>query len=135
VSRFTQTFGSLIVAQAAHSTEEYFGRLWESFPPARLASGLVSSNLEHGSVILNVALIAFGIWSFYWPVRRNWPIAVLVAYLWITLELINGIGHPLWSLSRGGYTPGVATAPVLLFLAVYLALQMRRAKPESPSPI
>jgi hypothetical protein len=41
------------------------------------------------------------------------------------MEVLNGIGHSLWSLRRGGYTPGVATAPVLLVLAVYLALQLR----------
>jgi len=39
------------VAQAAHSIEEYAGRLWESFPPARLVSGLVSPDLERGFII------------------------------------------------------------------------------------
>jgi hypothetical protein len=43
------------------------------------------------------------------------------------VELINGIGHPLWTLRQGGYTPGVATAPVLLVLAASLALQLRAA--------
>ncbi len=33
-------FGALIVAQASHSVEEYVGRLWESFPPARFLTGL-----------------------------------------------------------------------------------------------
>jgi uncharacterized membrane protein len=42
--------------------------------------------------------------------------------VWIGLELINGIGHPLWTLRQGGYTPGAVTAPVLLLLAVYLAV-------------
>ena len=35
--------------------------------------------------------------------------------------MLNGIGHLAWSLMVGDYTPGVATAPVLLVLAVYLA--------------
>jgi hypothetical protein len=48
------------------------------------------------------------------------------------LEIINGIGHPLWSLREGRYTPGLATAPILLLLAVYLAHQLRRA-PHEPS--
>jgi hypothetical protein len=47
------------------------------------------------------------------------------------IEIINGIGHPLWSLHEGGYTPGLATAPVLLVLAVYLAHQLRRSAHES----
>jgi hypothetical protein len=37
------------------------------------------------------------------------------------VETINGFGHPLWSLRKGGYTPGVATAPLLLALALWLA--------------
>jgi Protein of unknown function with HXXEE motif len=135
VSRFKMTFGSLIAVQAAHSIEEYFGRLWESFPPARLISGLVSSNLERGFVIINVALLAFGVWCFYWPVRRGWQSAIRVAYIWITIEIVNGIGHPLWSLSQGGYTPGLATAPILLLLAVCLALQVRRSRPNSVSAV
>ena len=45
--------------------------------------------------------------------------------MWVGVEVINGIGHPLWTLRQGRYTPGVATAPLLLVLAVYLALQLR----------
>ena len=42
------------------------------------------------------------------------------------LELGNGIGHSVMALSRGGYFPGVATAPFLLLFARWLAiLQMR----------
>jgi hypothetical protein len=37
------------------------GRLWESFPPARFASGLISENLERGFVVANVALVTFGL--------------------------------------------------------------------------
>lgn len=35
-------------------------------------------------------------------------------------------GHTLWSLLRGGYTPGVATAPVLLLVAGYLGYQLKQ---------
>jgi uncharacterized protein with HXXEE motif len=133
VSRFQLTFGALVLAQAAHSIEEYFGRLWESFPPARFVTGLVSSNLERGFVLLNVLLLSFGLWCFIWPVRRSWPVAVSLAWFWVVIEVINGIGHPLWSLREGGYTPGLATAPVLLLLAVYLAHQLRRATRQASS--
>jgi hypothetical protein len=126
MSRVQLTFGALILAQAAHSIEEYIGHLWESFPPARFVTGLVSSNLERGFVVINVLLVAFGLWCFLWPVRRGWPVAVPLAWLWVAIEIVNGIGHPLWSLREGGYTPGLATAPVLLLLAVYLAYQLRR---------
>ena len=72
-----------------------------------------------------MGLVAFGLWCFFWPVRERWAAAVGLVWVWIAIELLNGIGHPVWSLMRGGYTPGVATAPVLLALALYLALQLR----------
>ena len=131
MSRFQLTFGALVLIQAAHSIEEYVGHLWESFPPARFVTSLVSSDLERGFVLLNVSLLAFGVWCFLWPVRRGWPVAVALAWLWAVVEIVNGIGHPLWSLREGGYTPGLATAPVLLVLAVYLAYQLRRANAPS----
>ncbi len=131
MSRFQLTFGALVLTQAAHSIEEYVGHLWESFPPARFLTSLVSSDLERGFVLLNVSLLAFGVWCFLWPVRRGWLVAVALAWLWAVVEIVNGIGHPLWSLREGGYTPGLATAPVLLVLAVYLAYQLRRANAPS----
>jgi len=131
MSRFQLTFGALVLAQTAHSVEEYAGHLWESFPPARFLTSLVSSDLERGFVLLNVSLLAFGVWCFLWPLRRGWPAAVTLAWLWAVVEIVNGIGHPLWSLREGGYTPGLATAPVLLVLAVYLAYQLRRANAPS----
>ena len=130
LSRLQLTFGVLILAQAAHSIEEYIGHLWESFPPARFVTGLVSSNPERGFVLINLSLFAFGLWCFIWPVRRGWPVAVLLAWLWVVIEVINGIGHPLWSFREGGYTPGLATAPALLALAVYLAYLLHRAAHE-----
>jgi hypothetical protein len=131
MSRFQLTFGALVLTQAAHSIEEYVGHLWESFPPARFLTSLVSSDLERRFVLLNVSLLAFGVWCFLWPVRRGWPVAVALAWLWAVVEIVNGIGHPLWSLREGGYTPGLATAPVLLVLAIYLAYQLRRANAPS----
>lgn len=114
-------FGLLIAAQAAHSVEEYLGRLWEVFPPAAFASGLVSSNRQAGFVALNIALVAFGLWCFARPVSRGWPSAPRFVAIWTAIEIINGLGHPLWSLFQGHYTPGVATAPILLVLAISLA--------------
>jgi hypothetical protein len=125
MTRFQITFLALVGCQAGHSVEEYMGQLYNVFPPARLVSGLVSQDLERGFIILNVALVGFGIWCLLWPVRLRWPVAVPLAWLWIAIELVNGIGHPLWSLVQRQYTPGVATAPVLLALALYLAWHVR----------
>ena len=125
-ARIQPAFAGLILAQTAHSIEEYAGRLWESFPPARFVSGLISSDLERNFLLLNGALIACGVWCLFWPVRRGWPVARTLAWIWVTIEVLNGVGHTLWSLLRGGYTPGVATAPVLLLVAGYLGYQLKQ---------
>jgi hypothetical protein len=119
------TFGALILVQAAHSVEEYRGRLWESFPPAQFVTSLISHDSRKGFLILNILLVGFGIWCFAWPVLRQWKIAAGLAWLWAGIEVVNGVGHALWSLTRLGYTPGVVTAPGLLILAVYLAAQLK----------
>lgn len=120
----TSVFGLLILAQAAHSIEEYLGRLWESFPPARFVSGLISRDLELGFLAANVAIVTFGVWCFLWPVSRRWRSATAIAFGWAAIELVNGLGHPYWSLRQGGYTPGVVTAPVLLVLSIVLFRQL-----------
>lgn len=126
MSRIDASFASLVLAQAAHSIEEYLGRLWESFPPARFLTGLLSSDRELAFIVLNTALVGFGVWCLLWPVRRGWPAAPAFMWLWVVIETINGIGHPLWSLRQGGYTPGVITAPILLVVALYLGAQLRK---------
>jgi len=119
-------FGALVLVQAVHSVEECWGRLWESYPPARLVAGLISSDTGRGFVIGNVIVVALGLWCYFWPVRRNWPMARTLAWIWVALEAINGVAHSLWALREGSYTPGLATAPLLLILAIYLSTQLRR---------
>ena len=124
MSRVQVTLGAVVLAQAAHSAEDYVGRLWESFPPARFVSGLVSDNLERGFLLANVLLVAFGLWAWLGPVRRKEPLGELMAWIWVAIEVVNGIGHPLWALQQGTYTPGLATAPLLVVLALFLARQL-----------
>jgi Protein of unknown function with HXXEE motif len=131
MTRFQVTFLALVMVQAAHSTEEYVGRLYEVFAPARFVSGLISQDLERGFLIFNVSLVLFGFWCFLWPVRRGWPSAVPLAWLWVAIELLNGIGHPFWSIRQLRYTPGVVTAVILLIIALYLMRQLRA--PAQPS--
>jgi hypothetical protein len=123
------SFAVLVAAQAAHSIEEYLGRLWESFPPASFLTGLVSADREVGFIVINSALVMFGLWCLIWPVRRNWQSATALAWFWVVLETVNGIGHIGWSLGRGAYTPGLLTAPVLFVSALYLASRLRQ-RPE-----
>jgi hypothetical protein len=129
--RIRALFGGLVLTQAAHSIEEYAGRLWETFPPARFVSGLVSSDLEQGFLILNVALIAFGGWCFLWPVSRGWAGSRRLIAGWAAVEALNGTVHLLWSLRQIGYMPGVATAPVLLALAIAIFANLRDGPPAA----
>ena len=124
MTRFQWSFLALVGTQAAHSVEEYRGRLYDVFPPAHFVSSLISPNLQRGFLIFNIALVMFGLWCFLWPVRRHWPSVTPLAWFWVVIELVNGIGHPLWTLTQLRYTPGVATAPFLLVLALYVARQL-----------
>jgi Protein of unknown function with HXXEE motif len=134
VTRFQLSFLALVATQAAHSVEEYLGRLYDVFPPARAVSGLISQDRERGFVIFNVALVTFGLWCFIGPVRGRWPSAIPVVWFWVVIELVNGIGHPIWTVAEWGYTPGVATAPLLLVLALYLAWQLGAGRASSSPP-
>ncbi len=122
------TFAALVFTQAVHSLEEYAGRLWEDFPPARFLTGVVSQDRELGFIIINVSLVALGAWCFWWPVRRAWPSAARFMWLWAGLQGINGVGHVIWTALQRRYTAGAATAPMLLMLALALVWQLREQR-------
>ena len=112
----------LILAQGAHSIEEYVTKLYEVFAPARFVSSLVSNDLALGFLILNTALVTFGLWCWAVPVRSGWQAARGLVWFWTILELGNGIAHSALALSRRGYFPGVVTAPLLLLFAGWTAV-------------
>ena len=124
--RVQVVFLFLILAQAAHSVEEYFTKLYDVLPPARFISGLISHDLALGFLIVNVALVAFGLWCWAVPVRSGWSAAAGFIWFWVILELGNGAGHIIFALSRGGYFPGAGTAPLLLLFAGWLAVLQAR---------
>jgi hypothetical protein len=130
MSRIQLGFSALVLAQLAHSIEEYFGRLWVSFPPARFLTGIISPDRRLGFLVINTALLALGVWCLLFPVRKEWPSAAKFLWFWILLETVNGIGHLAWSFREGRYTPGVLTAPLLLGTALYVAVQLRKQKHE-----
>jgi hypothetical protein len=116
------TFLFLVLAQGLHSLEEYRGRLWENFPPARFLCSLVSDDLEKSFVILNLFLFLFGMlcWLFtYWN-----KVNQTFLWFWIEIEMINGVGHPAWAIYKQAYAPGIITSPILFLLAIYLARQL-----------
>jgi len=127
-NRLRYVFLALIVVQGAHSIEEYVFELYEVFAPARFASGLVSSDLATGFAILNVTIVAFGIWCYAARVRPGRTSAPGWIWPWILVELGNGVVHTTMAVVRGSYFPGVATAPLLFVLALFLATRLLRAR-------
>ena len=109
-------FLGLILAQAAHSIEEYVFRLYEVLGPARWISGLFSSDLAAGFAIANSALVLLGVWCYLARVRKPHASGRTWAWLWTLLEGANGTGHLALTVGAGGYFPGAATAPALLGL-------------------
>ena len=101
--------------------------LYDVFAPARLVSGLVSDDLATGFLVVNAGLVGFGAWCYVAPVRSGWPSARGLVWFWVVLELGNGVGHLILAASRGGYFPGVATAPLLLATAIALAFLLWRS--------
>jgi len=126
-----RAFLALIVAQAAHSIEEYVFRLYDVFAPARFVSGLLTDNLALGFAVANTLIVLFGIWCYVARVRANHPSARGFAWFWTGLEFANGIGHTVIALARGGYFPGVATAPILIAVSMYLAAQSTASRAAS----
>ena len=115
----------LILAQAAHSIEEYATGLYRVFAPARFVSGLISSDLSLGFLVANVALVSFGRWCWALPVRSGGPSARGFGWSSTLLELGNGSGHLILALRSGGDFPGAATVPLLLLLAARLTVLQR----------
>ena len=63
-SHWQRLFLALMLAQAAHSVEEYVFRLYEVFSPARSLSGLISADHAVGFAIANTLLVSFGAWCY-----------------------------------------------------------------------
>jgi hypothetical protein len=103
MSRRSQlVFLLLVLAQAAHSIEEYATRLYDIFAPARFVSGLVSADLATGFVVVNATLVGFGLWCWLVPVRSGTASARAWAWPWALVELANASG--IWRSRPVGAT-------------------------------
>ena len=128
-ARSRLAFLALVLTQAAHSVEEYVFKLNDVFTLSRYVSGLLSNDPATGFIIFSVALILFGLWCYLGPVRNGHRSARIWVWVWIIMQMVNGIGHLIISLVQGAYFPGAATAPLLLIIAVYLWLKVGRVLP------
>jgi hypothetical protein len=114
----------LILAQAAHSIEEYVFRLFDVFAPAAFVSGLLSHDLATGFATANTILILLAVSSYVASVRCGHPSAHGLAWFWAVLELANGVSHTLLALTARRYVPGLATAPLLLIVSLTLIARL-----------
>ena len=119
--RIKIVFLLLILFQGFHSIGEYYGKLWDVLTPARMVSEVVSTNPGTGFRIVNICLFIFGIMCWIISTRNKKISYQGLIWIWIVIEIVNGIGHPILALSQNDYFPGLYTALVLLFLAIYLA--------------
>ncbi|HYJ82479.1 MAG TPA: HXXEE domain-containing protein [Allosphingosinicella sp.] len=119
-----RAFLALILVQAAHSVEEYAFRLYDVLAPARYVSSLFGVDRQIGFVLANGALVAFGLWC--WAARTRRGRGRGLAWFWALIEIANGVAHMALAAMAGGYFPGLATAPLLLGLGVWLALRLKR---------
>jgi hypothetical protein len=124
-SRIRVIFLALVVTQIAHSVEEYVFRFYEVFPPARFLNDLVAGLTRPGFIIVNTLLALFGLWCFFANVRPGSKSARDWVWIWVVIELFNGLAHPLWAIATRGYVPGLATSPVLFGLAACLFHRLR----------
>src|SRR5262245_10480995 len=124
--RMRTAFLWLIVAQAAHSIEEYVFRLYDVLAPARFISGLLSDDVARGFAIANALLVLAALTCYVVIVRPGRPSARAVLWFWSILEFGNGLSHSGLALARLGYFPGVATAPALLGISGYLLWLLSR---------
>lgn len=111
------SFLLIALFQGLHSIEEYYGELWDVYPPATYICGLVSDNLKNGFVIINISLFIVLMLTWLTTLGKNFSVKPLL-WWWAILELINGAGHSVWAIMEGSYVPGLATAPVLLVLSL-----------------
>ena len=123
-NRISILFLLLTLAHVLHATEEYFGKLWEIYMPAMFICNLISSNPERGFLLINIIFIIFslGYWGF--SIRKNHSSAYQFIWIWIFLQTINVIGHVAWTIYNRVYTPGVATAFLILLLVILLFKQL-----------
>lgn len=120
VRKTSMAYLLIVLSQGLHSLEEYTGRLWENFPPATFLCSLISDDLRTGFLIINIGLFVLGFAFWFFIVRHNYSYSNVIVWVWIGIEMINGVGHPIWSLMQKAYTPGLLTAPLLLLLSIYL---------------
>ena len=119
------TFLLIALVQGLHSIEEFIGKLWAIYPPATFICSLVSPDLKKGFIIINISLFIVLMLVWLGTFSKSFSTTGLL-WFWAILEIINGTGHIIWATIEGSYEPGLATAPILLVLAIYLTKSLTK---------
>jgi len=127
-ARGRAAFLALIAAQAAHSIEEYWFRLYDVLAPTRMLAEAIGPDRATGFAIGNAAILLLGLGCYFAAIRPGRRSARALAWFWALLEIANGLGHCALALAAGGYFPGLATAPLLLATGLYLAMRLSRSQ-------
>ncbi len=122
--RANRLFLVLVLLQALHSVEEYAFRFYEIFPPARYLNRLFPGIARPGFIIFNALLIVFGLAGWRYAMQPDRGGARAVVWIWVVIELYNGVAHIVWAIMIGGYNPGLYSAPALALVAGWLGYVM-----------
>ena len=131
--RLTRAYWLLGLAQAAHSMEEMRMRLYDFFWVAtgrlhQVLPGVTQLRMSAPTfALLNMTFIAL-LLSSVPAVRARHPIALGLAAVAGTVEVLNGIGHTAGAIWFRGYVPGVATAPFLFVTGVLVLRELWRQR-------
>lgn len=131
LDRLTFSYWLLGLSQAAHSIEEMRTRLYDFF---WIATGRIHEILPSVSqvrmnadtfALLNMSFIAVLLGTVP-AVRARAPLALGLAGLAATIEVLNGIGHTAGAVWFRGYVPGVATAPAVFVTGLMVWRELLR---------
>ena len=136
LDRLTLFYWLLGLAQAAHSIEEMRMRLYDFFWVAtgrlhELVPSVTQVRMRAETfALLNMAFITVLLGTVP-AVRARRPLALLVAGIAGTIEVLNGIGHTAGAIWFRGYVPGVATAPFLFVTGILVLRELWRNRGET----
>jgi hypothetical protein len=105
--------------QSLHFLEEYLSGFQAEFPQF-----FGYSWSDHQFVIFNLlwlCVLIFNGVGVYYGIRLSY---LLVYFFVIVGGIANGVAHPLLSLMKGGYFPGLYTSPIVLVIGVVLLLKL-----------
>ncbi len=122
-------FLTVIILQAVHSLEEYAFHFYERFPLAEILNDQIPGLARSLFIAFNVSLLLFGLLTYWLLVRGKQRFTRAFVGIWAGIELYNGLAHLVWAISIRDYSPGLVSAPFLLFAGAYLVYRLYGASP------